>query len=296
LLGVDRLDFPKVAFFRRDFAAEPLIGLMNDLARNNSAVLIPVDFAQKLGLQTGDYLPIQLTTYSSLQNVDLTVMGTYTYFPTTYPSQPPTLVANLDYIFSSTGEISPYQVWFSTDHTTPTSTIVAGLTKMSIPVATVTDEREALAVPLGRPERVGLFGMLTAGFLVCAGLTALGFGLYSIASLRRRTIELGVLRAVGLSARQMTALLLTEQTVVVISGALIGLAVGTAASLVFVPFFRVGATEQSITPPFQVILAWSDVALILIAFAVVLLVTSLGIIYRLARLRIFEAVKLGDTG
>jgi putative ABC transport system permease protein len=296
LMGVDRVDFPRVAFFRRDFAAQPLVGLMNDLARNNSAVLVPVDFAQKLGLQTGDYLPIQITTFTGQKNVDLVVMGTYTYFPTTYPKQPPTLVANLDYIFSSTGEISPHEVWFTTDQTTKTAAIVDGLTKMGIPVATVTDERERLAVPLARPERIGLFGMLSAGFLVSAGLTALGFGLYSIASLRRRTIELGVLRAIGLSARQMIALLLTEQTLIVISGALIGLAVGTAASVAFVPFFRVGATEQSITPPFQVILGWTDVALILLAFAGVLLLTSLGIIYRLSRLRIFEAVKLGETG
>jgi putative ABC transport system permease protein len=150
-------------------------------------------------------------------------------------------------------------------------------------------------VPLARPERIGLFGMLSAGFLISAGLTALGFGLYSIASLRRRTIELGVLRAVGLSSRQMIALLLTEQTLIVVSGALIGLAVGSAASLAFVPFFRVGATEQAITPPFQVLLAWSDTALILGAFAGILLLTSIGIIYRLARLKIFEAVKLGET-
>jgi hypothetical protein len=63
----------------------------------------------------------------------------------------------------------------------------------------------------------------------------------------------------------------------------------------FIPFFRVGATESAIIPPFQVIIAWSDVALILVSFAGVLLATSVGIIYRLSQLRIFEAVKLGET-
>jgi putative ABC transport system permease protein len=295
LLGIDRVDFPRVTFFRRDFAADPLIGLMNRLARNNSAVLVPRDFAQKLGLQTGDYLPIEMSTYAGQKNVDLTVMGTYTYFPTAYPDQPPTLVANLEYIFDSTGEISPHEVWFSTDPATPTPAILKGLGKLGIPVATVTDERAELATLLARPERIGLFGMLSAGFLASAGLTALGFGLYTIASVRHRTIELGMMRAIGLSSRQMVALLLTEQALIVGVGALIGLALGTAASLLFIPFFRAGASEHAIIPPFQVILAWSDVALILVAFASVLLLTSVGIVARLARLRIFEAVKLGET-
>jgi putative ABC transport system permease protein len=295
LLGIDRVDFPKVVYFRRDFASQPLLGLMNDLARNNSAVLLPRDFAQKLGLQTGDYLPIQMTTFAGQKNVDLTVTGTYTYFPTAYPNQPPTLVANLDYIFTSTGEISPHEVWFATNPGTPTRTIVDGLTKLGIPIAKLTDERQALAMPLARPERIGLFGMLSAGFLASAGLTALGFGLYSVASLRQRAIELGVLRAIGLSDRQMVLLLLSEQSLIVLGGALIGLAIGTAASVLFIPFFRVGATEGAIIPPFQVILAWSDVTLILVAFAGILLLTSVGIIYHAARLRIFEAVKLGEA-
>jgi putative ABC transport system permease protein len=295
LLGIDRVDFPRIVFFRRDFAAEPLIGLMNDLARNNSAVLLPSDFAQKQGLHNGDYLPIQLTTYGGSHDVDLTVVGTYTYFPTVYPNQPPTLIANLDYIFTSTGEISPYDVWFSANPATPTSDIVNGLTKLGIPVATVSDERQQLSTALAQPERIGLFGMLSAGFLACAGLTALGFGLYTMASVRRRSIELGVLRSIGLSDRQMIALLLTEQTLIVVGGALIGLALGTATSILFIPFFRVGATEGAIVPPFQVIFAWSDVVAILLALAAVLLLTSLGIIYRLARLRIVEAVKLGEA-
>ncbi len=32
LVGIDRVDFPKVAFFRPDFASEPLVALMNRLA------------------------------------------------------------------------------------------------------------------------------------------------------------------------------------------------------------------------------------------------------------------------
>jgi putative ABC transport system permease protein len=295
LMGIDRVDFPRVAFFRRDFASEPLIGLMNDLARNNSAVLLPLDFAQKLGLQTGDYLPIQMSLTTGVKNVDLTVMGTYTYFPTTYPNQPPTLVANLDYIFESTGEISPHEVWFTVDPATPASSIETGLTKMGIPVATSTDERAELAIPLSRPERIGLFGMLSAGFLASAGLTALGFGLYTVSSLRRRMIEFGVLRAIGLSDVQMIASLLIEQTIIVVSGAFLGLVIGSATSVAFIPFFRVGATAEAIIPPFQVLLAWGDVTVILSAFAAILLVTSLGVIYRLGRLKIFEAVKLGES-
>lgn len=61
-----------------------------------------------------------------------------------------------------------------------------------------------------KPERQGLFGLLSVGFVTAALLTVLGFILYALFSFRRRFIELGMLRAVGLSAQQMTALLASE--------------------------------------------------------------------------------------
>ena len=44
-----------------------------------------------------------------------------------------------------------------------------------------------------RPERQGLFGLLSVGFIASALLTVLGFLLYAMFSFHRRFIEMGML-------------------------------------------------------------------------------------------------------
>ena len=70
--------------------------------------------------------------------------------------------------------------------------------------------------------------MLSVGFLAAALLTVLGFFLYALFSFRRRFIEMGVLRAVGLSAGQMTVFLASELAFLIVVGAGL-LALGPAA-------------------------------------------------------------------
>ena len=61
------------------------------------------------------------------------------------------------------------------------------------------------------PQRTGLFGALTVGFAVAALLTVLGFFLYSFLSFERRLLQMGILRAMGLSIGQLFGLLIFEQ-------------------------------------------------------------------------------------
>ena len=46
-MGIDRLDFPNVAFYRDDFASESLGVLMNALGAEPMGVLIPKDLADE---------------------------------------------------------------------------------------------------------------------------------------------------------------------------------------------------------------------------------------------------------
>jgi len=138
--------------------------------------------------------------------------------------------------------------------------------------------------------------MLSIGFLASAALTALGLIIYAVISFQRRVIELGVLRAIGLGYRQMVALLVVEQVVTILCGVLMGVPLGIAASLVFVPYYQVGRTQNDLIPPFRVLLAWDEAGAIVAGLVVILLLGTVGIIWRANRLRVFEALKLGDTG
>jgi len=145
------------------------------------------------------------------------------------------------------------------------------------------------------PERQGLFGLLSVGFGAAAVLTVVGFLLYALFSFRRRFIEFGVLRAVGLSSKQMSAFLAWELAFLILMGGGLGTFLGGWVSSFFIPFLQVGADEQSLIPPYVVDIAWSAIFRIYALFAVLFVVALITLIVMLRRMKIFEAVKLGET-
>jgi putative ABC transport system permease protein len=147
----------------------------------------------------------------------------------------------------------------------------------------------------GRPERQGLFGLLSVGFVASAFLTALGFLFYSGLSFQRRFIEFGMLRAIGLSTGQLSALLAAEQALILGIGAIAGTLIGVSASQLFIPFMQVASGPHAQTPPFLVEIAWERIGIIYLIFAIMLLGAVTITLLLLRRMKLFQAVKLGET-
>jgi len=146
-----------------------------------------------------------------------------------------------------------------------------------------------------QPKRQGLFGLLSVGFVAAGGLTLLGFLLSALITARRRAIELGVLRALGMSGLQVAAELVIEQVLLVAAGVGAGTAIGLLAARLVVPLLQVGAGPHPGTPSFPPQLAWDQVVIIYIVFAAALLITLLALSWIMGRMRLFQAVKLGDA-
>jgi putative ABC transport system permease protein len=126
-------------------------------------------------------------------------------------------------------------------------------------------------------------------------LTVLGFVIYSFVSFSRRYIELGVLRAVGLSAGQMAAFLVVEHLMLLAVGAVAGTALGVWVSTLFIPFYHVPIGKYALTPPLVVHIAWQEVTYIYGVFGVMFVGAVIALLFLLRRLRIFEAIKMGET-
>ena len=84
LLGVDRLDFPKVAFWRQDFAPASLGALMNALAAEPEGVLVERSFLRQHGLRVGDLLQVRVRTTDANNENPMKIVGDFDYFPTWY--------------------------------------------------------------------------------------------------------------------------------------------------------------------------------------------------------------------
>jgi putative ABC transport system permease protein len=315
-LGIQRETFASLAFWQRDFAAQPLGALLNELAATPNGVLAPRAFLAEKNLKVGDNLALGIKTGEEGRSVPwrVKIVGEFDLFPTWYPEDGVLLVGNLDEFFLRAGAEYPHEVWISVRRGADAEDILYAVRGYSILLDGNADQNRLVENGLNtfvqswasaerniraaqsRPERQGLFGLLSVGFVASALLTVLGFLLYALFSFRRRFIEMGMLRAVGLSVRQMVSLLAAELAFLVLIGIGAGTLVGVLASQLFVPFLKIGAASETLYPPFQVQIAWVSILQIYVLFGILFLAALAALSRLLLRMKIFQAIKLGETG
>jgi putative ABC transport system permease protein len=294
-VGIDRADFPAVAFWREDFASQSLGALMNALALHPDGVLVPTEFAAAHALKVGDTFRVSARGIDSV-DMDVQLVGMFDMFPTWYPEDGPYYVGNLDYFFEHTGERIHYDVWLATDPDVDHVRVVEDVSELGFNVLFDRAPLSEIREEQRRPERQGLFGVLSVGFMAAAALTVLGFLLYAFFSFRRRFIELGVLRAIGLSSSQMTVFLAWELAFLLLVGAAAGTGLGAWVSNLFIPYLQSssgGAETQY--PPFVVAIDWLSVFRIYALFGILFVAALAGLAALLMRIKIFQAVKMGET-
>ena len=296
IFGIDRLDFPKAAYWRRDFAAAQLGSLMNSLALESEGVLVNRGLMRQFGLRVGDSIQVSAARYGLRAEMQMKIMGYFNYFPTWYPQDDgPLVVANLDHLFERMGGKFPYEVLVRTDPRTDYEGMIRELRQYDLNVLNYFSARERIVEEQRLPQRQGLFGVLSVGFLAAALLTVLGFLLYTLFSFRRRFIELGTLRSIGLSSGQMTLFLAWELAFLILVGIGAGTLLGTSVSNQFIPYLQVGNSAADLTPPFVVGIAWPAITRVYALFGI-LFVAALGVLVTLLmRMKIFQAIKLGET-
>ncbi len=295
VLGIDRLDFPAVAYWHDSFAAQSLGALMNELASRPEAVLIPTSMMKQYGLGIGDRLPLSVFFPGETLQTRFVVAGSFDLWPTWYPKNPddgPLLVGNLDYIFQEAQGQFPYDVWIKVRSGADMTSIVPQVRALG-QRGYADNVTSTINEQLNRPERQGLFGVLTIGFIAAALFTALGFALYAVFSFRQRYIEMGVLRAIGLSVPQMVAFVGWELVLVLVCGAAGGTLLGVAASRIYIPFLQ--TVNASRAMPFEVIINWPEIGVIYMLFGALFAAVLVVLSFYLRRLRIFQAVKLGES-
>ncbi len=298
MLGIDRVDFPKVAYWRRDFAPASLGALMNSLAIANDGLLAERSFLRANGLRVGDQVQVLFQGDEEKREVPMRIMGDFSYFPTWYTGAEENvalLVGNLEFIFEQMGGEQPYDVWIKTTPPIDFEEMKAELRTVEINVMGYDAAAQRIGNEQRRPERQGLFGVLSVGFLASAVLTVLGFLLYALFSFRRRFIELGTLRAIGLSTRQLGIFLVCELAFLIILGLSAGTWIGITISDLFIPYLQIGAGPTANTPPFVVEIAWFALTRLYILFGALFVAAFSVLIVLLMRMKVFEAIKLGET-
>lgn len=301
LMGIDRLTFPLTAYFRPDFAGQSLGAMMNALAAVPNGVLVPQSYLKSTGLRIGD--PLELRASIGLLDQgfkeQMVIVGSYTYFPTVFPSTTPTLIANLGELFGTQEAATDYEVWLDIQDSSNAQTVLNDLKKMALRDGMLVDVRKNALLEIqtltNQPEWVGLFGILSVGFLLTGLMPCIGFVLDTFASLRKHFIQLGILMAVGLPNAQVVSYLILERLFLMGIAMAGGTGIGLILSTLFIPLLQISTAGAFPVPPFEVLIGWTESTWLIVAFGVVLLIAVIGTIGYLVQIKIFQAVKMGES-
>ncbi|MFT5196085.1 MAG: putative ABC transport system permease protein, partial [Candidatus Promineifilaceae bacterium] len=295
-IGVDPAEFHKVAYWREDFAHARFGTLMNSLGYHAGGVLVPNSLLDGSTLRIGDPIRYNLSLGGSDVEFEGVVVGSFDYFPTWYPTEESLLiVGNLTNVFEVAGGEFLYQIWAESDSLIETDAFREALFGQQLFGTSWDEARPLVSIVQGQPQRQGLFGLLSVGFITSALLTVLGFFLYALFSLQQRTVEIGILRAVGLSRSEMVRLVGWELILLIISGLLLGTVLGVLVSQQFIPFLQVGNDLSDLAPPYLVEIAWGAVVQIYVLFGLLFVVALMALSWRLLRMKLFESIKMGET-
>jgi putative ABC transport system permease protein len=224
------------------------------------------------------------------------IVGFFDFFPTWYPQEDgPLFLGNLEALFTQAGGEFPYEVWLYTKDWPDLEALDGALVERQLYTWHFREPYTYIASEQSRPERQGMFGLLSVGYTAAALLTVLGFFAYALFSFRRRMVALGVLRAVGMSTRQMGAFVAFELAFLILSGLTLGTAMGVSINQLFVPYLQIGDTAAAITPPYLIEMAWPAVFHIYVLFTILFIVALIVLMVLLRRMKVFEAIKLGET-
>jgi putative ABC transport system permease protein len=159
--------------------------------------------------------------------------------------------------------------------------------------ALLIDEGIAPASDAGTdPLKVGIYGVVSVGFLIAVALALLGLIAYAYLAMQERLTEFAVVRALGLSEGSMRALLLYEQVFLLGAAIAGGIAAGLLTTQLYLPYLPIATRSL---PPFLVVTPWSSVVLFVLAlFVLFLLVLSVHLLL-VIRLPLGRVLRLGDA-
>jgi putative ABC transport system permease protein len=295
-MGIEPHDFAHTAYWRWDFSPSRLGTLMNALGTATEGVLAPQEFLRANGLRGGDIMRLTVRLEGTEFDVERRIVGVFDHFPTWYPeTDAPLIVGNLNTLFEEVGSQFPYRVWLDLNEPLDEEALRLALNERQLFGSVWAEPQSDIEQAFLQPERQGLFGLLSVGFMAAAILTVMGLLLYAVFSYRQRLVTLGVLRAVGLSVGSMMRLVAWELALLIFAGIVLGTAFGIGLSRAFIPYLQLGAAEGIVLPPFVVEIAWGAVSQVYVLFAVMFMVSLVTLVLLARRMRLFMVIKLGES-
>ena len=137
-------------------------------------------------------------------------------------------------------------------------------------------------------------GALTLGFVAAAVFAAVGFAVSATVSARERMVEFALLRALGLSGRQLGIWLAVEQGALVLVSLGLGTLIGIVLTATLLPLVSLTQTGDPAVPAVIVEYPWTAIIGLELAVVAVLAVIVVVMTVLLRRVGLGSLLRLGE--
>ncbi|MBQ8623992.1 MAG: FtsX-like permease family protein [Oscillospiraceae bacterium] len=297
VMGIIAHQFADVCWFRDNLLPVHINHYINALSECQDGAIISSSYQEKYGVNLGDRISIK---WSKNDWFEATVVAVVDYWPSLNPYERNSagdykdfVILNYDYINVMT-ITEPYQVWMSLKDDAKISDLYDSVVAADI-TATRLDVSSQM-VTSSKTDAVlqGVNGALTLGFIIIMAMCFIGFLIYWILSIKGRTLQFGILRAMGMSFGEIISMIVYEQVLVSGVSIFLSIIIGGIASDLFVPLFQVLYNVTDQVPPFVVVSERGDYIKLYIIVLVMLLVGFAVIAHLIKQININKALKLGE--
>lgn len=213
LMGVIPSEFGKIAWFDTSLLPMHWYNYLNAMTKDPRAIFLSSNFAKGYGIKRGDLVNIQWPQGLPVEGV---VYGFLDYWPSLKSTGSLSFfaVCNLNYL-QEQQPMEPYEVWIrKSGNTNATSILYQDIQKKKLDIAQFTDTSQEIIQAKNDPMLRGTNGTLTIAFIATMLITAVGFAIFWILSIRDKVLQFGILRAMGLSLKKLIGMLGIEQILI----------------------------------------------------------------------------------
>lgn len=301
MMAINPKEYGQIISWRDDILPQPIAEYLSMLANTSNGCILSQNAAEALKVKIGDTINVRPdTTLPGAAVVACKVLAIVDAWPTYYPEiTEENDVTHDNYLVvlklaeaEKVAPNQPYQVWMNTEQD------IRDIKNMAIAyfarLRNIQDGKQAAYLSQINSVRQATNGSLTLGFIAVLAVCTIGFAIYWVLSIKGRSLQIGTMRALGMSVRDVYSMILWEQILLCLASVLLGLVIGSISGIMFAPLLQsvFGAGGQM--PPLQVSIHLADIVKICV-FIVVLIASGLGVsLMMLKRINAAAAIKLGE--
>jgi putative ABC transport system permease protein len=297
ILGIEPYEFGNTAWFRHGLLPHHINEYLNLMTEDPRAFIVSSSFKKNFDAKVGDLITVNWGHNSNLEGY---IFAFVDYWPTynSYSEENnlaarDLIVANLSYI-NTNMRIEPYDIWLKLEKGATTDMVYNDITEKGLEILSIKNTNQEVISQKNDAMLQGTNGALTMGFIVTLIICTIGYLIYWILSINKRTLQFGIFRAMGITLKEILNMIIIEQFLISGSSIIMGIVAGGVASDLFIPLLQVVYSTSDQILPLKVVAFRGDYYKLYSIIAMMLLI-GVAVLGRLiTKININQALRLGE--